>query len=364
MTESSSQLLPKKINTREGNFIRVIIQTKAGLLKEKSNTSTQTEKCRESMSMALLADVPSTITSALDQIDENSKVLESNSTTSVAVGPFCVFNANAESSADPTNPGKVDFVQSQNAKEAQLQYEEPMALDAVTSFHFSPESIDFLHWSDLFTWDTYFLMDNASLTSTEPTQTQFGMVPESTWGLDTMSDTYSPNEAPFVPLLDPSLDVALCPPIDLMIDAPLLLGHFNDHVIDQMGSLPIHEKSPWRTLSLPSATITLSQLTLLATERTKVKHANLSNFYAIIAVSAPQLSLQPMVFEVTSRSPGHWKAASTQAYKAAKQHLKLSLETEHQGPIKAKYKQQLMAIHAILATCVSTTIKYLQMSID
>lgn len=305
------------------------------------------------MSTALVADVPSNVTRVLDQIDESSKTLEGELADNIAIGPFCVFKAGPETPESLFSPNITEVVQNPDASQLQVQYQEPMALDAVTSFHFSPDSIDFLHWSDLFTWDTNFLMDDPSLRPTEGVQTRMGMASESSWGIETASDIYSLPDTAYAPVLDVGVDDVLWPPIDLMVDAPLLLGHFNDHVINQMGSLPIHEKSPWKTLNLSSATITLSQLTLLATERTKLKHANLSNFYALIALSALHLSLNPVVFEGTERSPGHWKTVQTQTYNAAKQHLKLSLEVENQEPRKAKYKQQLMAIQAVLSTSVS-----------
>jgi arginine metabolism regulation protein II len=94
---------------------------------------------------------------------------------------------------------------------------------------------------------------------------------------------------------------------------------------------------------------------MLEINKDQIKRANLATFYALIAVSAFHLSLNPITFPNFTRPGDHWKSVSSRTYEAAKQHLKLSLEKESQpGPHKAKYKEQLMGISAVLATAVSS----------
>jgi arginine metabolism regulation protein II len=149
------------------------------------------------------------------------------------------------------------------------------------------------------------------------------------------------------------LDSLAWPKLDMDVDAPLLLKHFNDKVIDQMGSLPVNEKSPWRILNYPSAIMTFTQLAVLKIDRHTIKHACLSNFYALIAVSAFHLSLNPIHSPKTDGTDHHWASVSMATYEAAKYHLSVSLLTESKPPNKGKYKVQLMAIASILTTSVS-----------
>lgn len=87
-----------------------------------------------------------------------------------------------------------------------------------------------------------------------------------------------------------------------------------------------------------------------------IKRANLANFFALIAVSALHMSLSPKIR--TNRPDAsdksyYWKALSERTYEAAKSFLRSSLLTECTSQSKAKYKDQLMAVGAILATAVS-----------
>nr|RBQ95924.1 hypothetical protein FVER53263_08468 [Fusarium verticillioides] len=213
----------------------------------------------------------------------------------------------------------------------------------IVSNDFPTTSLDFLHWGDLFTWDVS-VLDN-------PPQLPYDTLPmDLNWPNESnMGFSESLDMMPFETASD---DVAW-PQLDLMMDAPLLLKHFNDDVISQMGSLPINEKSAWKTLHYPSAIMTLSELTMLDVDRDQIKRANLATFYALIAVSSFHLSLNSITFPNLARPGDHWKSLSNRTYEAAKQHLKVSLEKESQpGPHKAKYKEQLMGISAVLATAL------------
>jgi arginine metabolism regulation protein II len=213
--------------------------------------------------------------------------------------------------------------------------------------------VDFLQWADLFTWDE----DITGINTAQPSNfapCSLDTVAAETWTwpigqeIDTGCDAINnPDSNAQQGSQDP-----LWPEIDLVVDAPMLFRHFNDHVIDQMGSLPIHEKSAWRILNLSSALMTLNEMTILLTNRENIKHAPLANFYAVIAVSAFHLSLNFASFPDPPRTVAHWKRLTNQAYAAAKLHINLTLEKESLAPGKAKYKDQLMSINATLATAV------------
>ncbi|KAH6967567.1 fungal-specific transcription factor domain-containing protein [Ilyonectria sp. MPI-CAGE-AT-0026] len=336
-----------------------------------------TEQCRQSMCIALVANVPSTVTAALDKIDERSSSLEEQASASFAVGPFSVFNTDNESrclgsaydtdsstlhhSNDTSTGAREDVASSCSGVHDKDELLAPDLEENIGSVRKSPPSLDdplpghmdFLQWEDLFTWE--WDMDALGQNST-PEDPNFLRTDDhlmtSEWNSyinDTAGTCFS-NSRNNTLSADASLEDILWPQVDLIADAPLLLRHFNDQVIDQMSSLPTYEKSPWKILNIPSAIITLSQLTILATERNNINHANQANFYALLAVSAFHLSLNSSMISDLTRPEGHWKGILSRAYDAAKHHLKLSLETETQGLRKAKYKDQLMAIHATIAT--------------
>ncbi|KAJ4117512.1 hypothetical protein NW768_010875 [Fusarium equiseti] len=298
------------------------------------------------MSNALITNVPSTVTAALNQIDEESKGLD-DAASICEVGPFQVFKF--ESSQSISDHVSFNDMELDSLSEPQTQaFSEPvdnisdaMVDETIVPNDFSTTSLDFLHWGDLFTWDVS-VLDNPPQLPYE----NFDTLPM--WPNESFSESLD-TMIPFEPVAD---DVAW-PQLDLMIDAPLLLKHFNDDVISQMGSLPINEKSAWRTLHYPSAIMTLSELTMLDVNKDQIKRANLSTFYALIAVSAFHLSLNSITFPSLARAGDHWKLLSSRTYEAAKQHLRVSLEKESQpGPHKAKYKEQLMGISAVLATAL------------
>ncbi|CVK95946.1 related to ARG81-transcription factor involved in arginine metabolism [Fusarium mangiferae] len=309
-----------------------------------------TEEDRELMSNALVTNVPSTVTAALNQIDEESKGLDvkDDVANTCEVGPFQVFKfETSQSATTPSDHVSFNDMDLDTLSENQTQdFSETIESDQIASNDFSTTSLDFLHWGDLFTWDVS-VLDN-------PPQLPFD-------NFDTLPMNLNwPNESNMgfsesldIVSFDTASDDVAWPQLDLMMDAPLLLKHFNDDVISHMGSLPINEKSAWKTLHYPSAIMTLSELTMLDVDRDQIKRANLATFYALIAVSSFHLSLNSITFPNLARPGDHWKSLSSRTYEAAKQHLKISLEKESQpGPHKAKYKEQLMGISAVLATAL------------
>lgn len=274
------------------------------------------------MNKALIDGFPSTVSDALDDVDKHVFSHHGDQST-YSAGPFGVFEA-------------VECVLHENemshAEVPLCSFEEHNTVD-----DFLESSLDFMQWDDLFQWDVDDFGINSDQTVSLHPSVAFHDQPSNgakqAAHVEDVSDPY-------------------WPALDLVIEAPLLLRHFNDQVITQMGSLPINEKSAWRILNFPSAVFTLSQLTTLAVDRDNIRHANLANFFAIIAVSALHLSVSPVDTPGFAGKDQDWTLLSNRTYLAAKHHLNLSLGYECTPPGKAKYKDQLMAVGAILATAV------------
>lgn len=320
----------------------------------------------ESLSNILVNTVPSTVTTALNDIEEKSRALHGEGRTvgQFSVGPFHVFRFESEPSAivereatasdtavlngmGLTTPTEKNERHPQRDDEPEgLEIGNPTSFDDVDS-----SFLDFLQWGDLFSYDI-------GVPDLPPPFLSSDLLPS-------QPDTL-PREADWPPgsnlhhgnILDQTHDACESdsewPRLDLAADAPGLLRHFSDEVMNQMGSLPINEKSAWRTLHWPSAVMTLSYLTTFGVEKENIKHASLANFYALTAVSALHLSHNPgFVVLDMARPENYYHDLSVRLYSAAKNHLRLSLEKECQPPLKAKYKEQLMGVSSTLAFAVS-----------
>jgi arginine metabolism regulation protein II len=319
------------------------------------------------MSASLAKDLPSTVSAAIDDLTEVENSPDfSDQDCFRQLGPFGVFKASAqvpreeEGSLTESMPypsqyltiGNVDFYTSPCFTTSHLDpgSSDPTLgmLTAEAEAHedldvFLTRSLDTMQWGDLFQWNAdYFTTTDIRPGSSIPNFTDQTSIHDD---VGIMS----------IATVDTACDDFQWPEIDLSSEAPLLLKHFNNEVITQMGSLPINVKSAWRTLNFPSAVFTLSQLTILGLELSTIKRANLANFFALIAVSALHLSLRSDTqtnTPDTSDKSRHWRSLSTRTYKAAKDLLRASFATECASQGKAKYKDQLMAVGAVLATAV------------
>ncbi|GAB7328603.1 hypothetical protein MBLNU13_g00545t2 [Cladosporium sp. NU13] len=319
------------------------------------------------MSASLISDLPSTVSAVLDQLDEietSPHYSGQHSFHDRYVGPFGVFesrvpllndeNASIVDTSPQVSPSAIaGIVHGPRPPVPTTSSPCPRSSDrsfgtlgGAFEFHeslddFLTSSLDTMQWGDLFQWD----LDYPFFAEADVRSVELNIGRTATLKL-TDSETAI--------AIDTSRHECSWPEIDLSNDAPLLLKHFNEAVITQMGSLPINEKSAWRTLNFPSAVFTLSQLTILGFERNTIKCANLANFFALIAVSALHLSLSPRVRTDpnVNHNSYHWKTLSERTYEAAKNFLKSSLSTECTLQSKAKYKDLLMAVGAILATAL------------
>ncbi|EEU38891.1 uncharacterized protein NECHADRAFT_55664 [Fusarium vanettenii 77-13-4] len=311
---------------------------------------------RVDMCQALAAGIPSTVDAALVDLEESSRL----PTQASRVGPFSVLNFSLQTPktcASPSGhspPSQQDkdcpqiVVSQTNIATTTSTLTEELALptpeDSAGSF------TDFLQWGDLFNWDIIpnsISLDDPFLTNDidstrwdgQPSNLMIPRCPETSPYASTR-----PTEHPTGPRYN------LILPIDVLEDAPRLLTHFENVVVHRMSSLPIYEKSPWSTMHIPAAMITLSKLTLFSVDASKISHAKMSNFYGLLAVSAYHLSLKDQESGDLCRPEGYWAAVHEGAYDAAKKHLDLSLEKETDGSDKAKYKEQLMAMGSTTTT--------------
>ncbi|KAJ3959438.1 hypothetical protein N0V92_003947 [Colletotrichum tropicale] len=226
----------------------------------------------------------------------------------------------------------------------------PNALDDLFS-----TSLDFLQWGDLFTWDTEVPgLESGPLPISSIEGHELANHPSGVWSTGNTGDIHGHSGDAVPDGTDADLEGMAWPEVDWVVDAPALLKHFNEEVINQMGSLPINEKSGWRILNVPSAILTLSHITMFGVDQKDIRHASLANLYGLLAVSAFHLSLNPGAFPALSRPGDYWHFLSDRTYEAAKIHLKISLESEtsRNSTSKAKYKEQLMAVGAVLASAL------------
>lgn len=247
-----------------------------------------------------------------------------------AAGPFGVLRFQSNTSQpDPSMTAKSPAMVS-GAVSSSI-----MPLDPPSDLSFDPMLVpDYsLQWTDLFELDFDNFMGS---------------------GLDSggMGNTFTfpqPISPTQTAIFNSSIHPVTSPaPTDLLQEAPALLRNFQDHVIPSMAGLPFGSKSPWRILNVASAVQTLAELTYLG--QSNIQHAKLANIFGLLAASAFHLASNPS--SPSMQSPEHWMELFEAARSKAKSHLQHSLRFEISGPTKAKYKEQLMAILSLTASCV------------
>ncbi|KAJ3467959.1 hypothetical protein MRS44_005523 [Fusarium solani] len=295
----------------------------------------QIVQSRVDMCQALAAGIPSTVDAALADLEESSKVPAQAS----AIGPFSVLNFSLQTPQTCTSPSTHSSSSQQNKDCSQIVASQLNI--AATSSTLTEELAlptpdasagsftDFLQWGDLFNWDIIpnsmalddpFLTNDIDSTRCEGQPSNL-MIPGCT--------NTSPHASTRPIEYPTSAQYNLVLPVDVLPDAPRLLTHFENVVVHRMSSLPIYEKSPWSTMHIPAAMITLSKLTLFSVDASKISYANIGDL---------------------CRGEGYWTAVYETTYEAAKKHLDQSLEKETQSSNKAKYKEQLMAMGSTTTT--------------
>ncbi|KAJ5113291.1 transcriptional regulator family: Fungal Specific TF [Penicillium angulare] len=312
-----------------------------------------TEQSRLSMSTALKADLVSgSIDASLSEIDLRSRDSDNTTKDDVVIGPFGVlkFTSSAEPQVEATEVVKSaeTFEDNTIPSDAATSADSTAAVIPDVLQDTSPVSIfdslsqmdDFLHWSDLLSFD---LGQSGSVTHptlSMPNDISFdldgdaSLLPLATNITDDSIRASTPNQ---IPMQIKSTET------DLLQDAQFLLKHFQDVVVPQIMAIPGGMKSPWKILNLPAAVVAFGDSTFLGTDG--VSHARLANLYGLLACSALDLALKP--HQEMMESNDHWPRVVNQLYQNAKDHMQISLQHETQGPKKAKYKDQLMAANIL-----------------
>ncbi|CAG8119802.1 unnamed protein product [Penicillium olsonii] len=296
------------------------------------------EQERKIMSLALVNGLASSsVDQYLTEIDVQSKDLEEQQ-GDLSFGPFGVFNLTTGTAEIPSpdiddpdfviasSLGMLNDASLANAPMSELSTAEEMLGDLNSA----------LQWTDIFNLD--------------PAPMGMNVTPP-IWGYETLPTAWSSPVGPEVSpgksqydLLSHDLASLQCASHEslMLSDATFLLRHFQEHVMTHVAWLPMSQKSPWIILNIPSAMITLDQLTYMKRHRRQVtKHASLANLYAILACASYHLAMNPEF--ASDKTNQHWEQLTGIAYADAKHHMSMSLEHEFQGPNKAKYKEQLMA---------------------
>lgn len=142
------------------------------------------------------------------------------------------------------------------------------------------------------------------------------------------------------------------PPFELvgieMPEVETLLFHYRQRVICDMFSFPPHDKSPMEIMNAASAVVTLANIRHMGTER--LTHASMANLLAVTALSAGHFAAGASTDPAIDAS--HWTRISNSAYEQGQAHMKHSLTVELRQPRPPKYKDQLMALSAVLGFAV------------
>ncbi|KAE8362720.1 fungal-specific transcription factor domain-containing protein [Aspergillus caelatus] len=291
--------------------------------------------CSEKMSSELVSGLASqSIDHNLAEIDTQSRDLEEHPDGEISIGPFAVLNLVGDSEPLASNKD----LETRLPIESAVEEDPPVTGSAPFAELSVGEDVlgsldNYLQWEDIFNLD--------------PGPERWMLTPPpSGYGVSS-TNLMSPTR-PHIPLhgtQDPSprheLPMLRCTmgSPDILSEARLLLSHFHEHVVAQIVWVPMTQKSIWTILHIPSAMITLDQLTYM--KQFAIKHANLANLYAILACASYHLGMNPHY--APGKQGEYWEHLTMVAYGEAQAHMNKSLELEFQGPQKAKYKEQLMA---------------------
>lgn len=305
-------------------------------------------------------------------IDASLEEIEAVSTSScplqgdVKIGPFAVLDFTSPSD----EPRSSSFAS--NATDRTTEQSRPDASNRLplTQQPFASEEFlglpdDSLQWSDIFGLNDnlYGITSNFSFDSMNypsfPASSRW-LVSESemynaslAMNLDlTHNMVHEERQAHCISIPQTTLDSPVAS-LDILNDASFLLKVFQKHVISQLTIVPLGKKGPWKLLNLPAAIITLADLTVM--ESQDVSRARQANLFSLISCSAMYLSITPSAGYGDSISITHWQQVANQAYLEAQHHMRISLSEETEGPTKAKYKDQLMAICAMIESAVSNS---------
>ena len=307
------------------------------------------------------------VNSCLEEIDIKSKHGSNDGSPDVTVGPFGVLQFQqtpneAVSVQTRTTSGPADEVSVPSEGHPTMEAEsiasetrsvdvDPLGLDTVphmTSLY------DSLQWEDIFdlgSTDMFGLPDSMI----DPFQSQG--IYDSDFANDLSGLPFGPPDTNEQPRdIDPSSTLQVpstTPPSvdDILVDAPILMKHFQHFVIQHCSALPARRKSPWESVHLAAAVNSFAQLTFL--DSIIVTNAQRAALYGLLAMSAYHLSKNPRFAAHLDRPVAYWDTVAEVLRTEAITRLQKSLEVETNGVEKAKYKDQLSATMSLLAVSVS-----------
>lgn len=302
------------------------------------------EKDRISMSVDLrLSLVPGSVDNSLQEIDGRSKEPPFPG-QGTFVGPFGFINLQPERELDRPEYQRIsepvvsldELIPSENPTDSAIPGLDDLSLNLDTVE-------DCLNWPDLFNLEDMWPDLNQNAIQNKPfdnTTRYLGTIgTDMTLGIPQQDDSQN---------LDFSLGSIQ------VEDAELLLKRYQDTVISHSFSFPLIEKSPWEIVNVNAAVMTLSRINYLGTER--VTHASMANLLTLIATSAAHKA-------ASAKNSGdynavHWENIRAAGYSKAKSHLQESLKNETGHIKKAKYKDQFMAVSAMLSFAVCYFSRY------
>lgn len=296
-----------------------------------------------SMSTSMTAKMPSdSLDASLSRLDAQVKDVDTSTAQSqdATIGPFGIIDFRA-SGVQPLPTATSDQVDSEKPNPV---FEDAFDHSPITDGLLSNPN-DFLDWSDLLALDYEYDVFFSDATFPNELLNLDSQITDSRIPLRS-GDVSQPHlsDAGSFDQITPS------PPGSIDLTSPTvqkLLRYFRNQVIPRFSVIPDGYKSPWKISNASAAVQTLAEATYLGSNG--VKHANLANLYAVLAISAHSLACVPEDF---SHSIEYWQELSTQASNQAKAHLQVSLQKETHGVGKCKYKDQFMMMLAMAAYAV------------
>ncbi|KAJ5087204.1 hypothetical protein N7456_010820 [Penicillium angulare] len=311
-------------------------------------------------------------------VDASLDEIEAKSATSllprgdITIGPFSVLNF-SQSSSSGLGVAPID----DSTDRATDQIQEGIFSDSIHSYHtpLPPGELpafedDLLQWTDIFGLnDNLFgITSNVSAAS----RNFHDQAPHSQWltseneiystslpmGLDlfqNMSGAHSESAEQATSVLHPQTTMAspatTLDTLDILNHASFLLKTFQKDVVAQLTVVPLGIKTPWHIMNIPCAILTLADLTVM--ESQDVTHARQANLFSLLSCSATYLSVKQSSGYGEEISRTHWQQIASRSYQEAKTHMGISLSEEIDGRNKAKYKDQLMAVCAVIESAVN-----------
>ncbi|PYI31599.1 hypothetical protein BP00DRAFT_456916 [Aspergillus indologenus CBS 114.80] len=303
------------------------------------------EQDRVSTSISLLSSLhTASVDNSLQQIEDESWQTALHPGQSNFIGPFGVLSLphdpvppSSECQEEEEEEARNSSSNSNRDETHSLEIPPPLLAGSLGSLPTAEES---LHWPDILEMDMSWpeLFNFNDLPSPLPEQ-PVSLVAE---GAE-QSNEDAPLEGS-VQTPGPGFSLG-----DIQIsDAQMLLKRYRDVVVAHSFSFPLSGMSPWEKLNVDSAVITLGRIAFMGTER--ISHAAMSNLLALLAISAVHKAAA--VRKQGTTSSGHWEGVSAASYAKAKDHLQQSLRRESHNVPPPKYKEQLMALSAMLSFAI------------